>query len=59
MDEPFRRLIEADELITYRYEGFWTAMDTLKDLQRLRSLYDRGDPPWVRVGSGAAGRTAD
>jgi len=47
LEEPFRRLIRADELITYRYEGFWTAMDTLKDLQRLRELHDRGRPPWL------------
>ena len=57
MEEPFRRLIGAEELITYRYEGFWTAMDTLKDLQRLRSLYDRGHPPWVPAANGAAGAT--
>jgi glucose-1-phosphate cytidylyltransferase len=45
--EPFRRLIEADELITYRYPGFWAAMDTLKDLQNLRSLHEGGRPPWA------------
>jgi glucose-1-phosphate cytidylyltransferase len=48
-EEPFRRLIEAGELIAYRYEGFWTAMDTLKDLQSLRSLYDNGRSPWVHA----------
>ena len=45
--EPFRRLIEADELITYRYAGFWTAMDTLKDLEKLRTLHESGRPPWA------------
>ena len=45
--EPFGRLIEADELITYRYSGFWTAMDTLKDLQKLRTLHESGRPPWA------------
>jgi glucose-1-phosphate cytidylyltransferase len=47
LEEPFRRLIEANELITYRYEGFWMAMDTLKDLQNLRSLHEAGRPPWA------------
>jgi glucose-1-phosphate cytidylyltransferase len=47
LEEPFRRLIEADELITYRYQGFWSAMDTLKDLQNLRSIHADGRPPWA------------
>lgn len=44
--EPFSRLIGEDELISYRYEGFWTAMDTFKDKQRLDDLNKTGSPPW-------------
>ena len=44
--EPFRRLIEADELIAYRYDGFWRAMDTLKDKQVLEDLVETGKLPW-------------
>ncbi|MDX2257904.1 MAG: sugar phosphate nucleotidyltransferase [Hyphomicrobiaceae bacterium] len=44
--EPFKRLIEADELIAYRYEGFWRAMDTLKDKQVLEDLVESGKMPW-------------
>jgi len=47
LEEPFRRLIADDELVTYRYEGFWTAVDTLKDLQTLEALYESGRPPWA------------
>jgi glucose-1-phosphate cytidylyltransferase len=47
VQEPFQRLIAARELIAYRYEGFWTALDTLKDLQSLESLHDSGHPPWA------------
>jgi glucose-1-phosphate cytidylyltransferase len=47
VDEPFRRLIAAGELLAYRYEGFWTALDTLKDLQTLEALHDTGHPPWA------------
>ena len=36
-----------DQLITYRHEGFWAPMDTLKDMQTLEALYERGDPPWA------------
>jgi glucose-1-phosphate cytidylyltransferase len=47
VEEPFRRLIKDDQLLAYRYEGFWTAMDTLKDLQSLQALHDSGTPPWA------------
>ena len=35
VEEPFRRLIEADELLAYPHDGFWAPMDTLKDKQLL------------------------
>ena len=44
--EPFYRLIEKEQLISYEYDGFWAAMDTFKDKQVLDELYDKGDPPW-------------
>jgi glucose-1-phosphate cytidylyltransferase len=46
VDQPFKRLIERGELMAYRYEGFWRAMDTLRDRQVLEELIERGDPPW-------------
>jgi glucose-1-phosphate cytidylyltransferase len=46
--EPFQRLIEAGELIAYKYEGFWRAMDTLKDRQILEDMIERGEMPWRR-----------
>jgi glucose-1-phosphate cytidylyltransferase len=45
--EPFRRLIRADELMAYRYRGFWAPMDTLKDVHMLESLWQSGIPPWA------------
>ena len=47
--EPFQRMIEAGELLAYRYEGFWEPMDTIKDKQRLDALAESGDPPWQRA----------
>jgi glucose-1-phosphate cytidylyltransferase len=44
--EPFQRLIEKGELISHRYKGFWTCMDTFKDKQLLDDMYSRGDAPW-------------
>jgi glucose-1-phosphate cytidylyltransferase len=44
--EPFQRLVEAGQLMAYKYEGFWRAMDTLKDRQLLEDMIERGEMPW-------------
>jgi glucose-1-phosphate cytidylyltransferase len=44
--EPFARLIQAGQLMGYKYEGFWRAMDTLKDRQTLEEMVERGETPW-------------
>jgi glucose-1-phosphate cytidylyltransferase len=44
--EPFNRLIEADQLLAYKYEGFWRAMDTLRDKQVLEDMVEKGNMPW-------------
>lgn len=44
--EPFQRLIEKEELISFKYKGFWTCMDTFKDKQLLDDMCSRGDAPW-------------
>lgn len=43
---PFSRLIEADQLLAYRYDGFWRAMDTLRDRQVLEDMAEHGNTPW-------------
>ncbi len=45
--EPFQRLLERKELLAYKYDGFWAAMDTFKDKQALEDIYARGDAPWA------------
>ena len=47
VEAPFQRLVEDGQLITYRYEGFWEPMDTLKEMQHLESLYQAGRAPWA------------
>ncbi len=47
VEEPFQRLIAAEQLLAHRYEGFWAPMDTLKDKQMLDSLADAPCPPWA------------
>lgn len=46
VQEPFTRLIEANALMAYKYEGFWRAMDTLKDRQILEDMVEQGAMPW-------------
>jgi glucose-1-phosphate cytidylyltransferase len=43
--EPFHRLIADEQLIGYRYDGFWASMDTFKDKQYLEEL-NQGAAPW-------------
>ena len=45
--EPFQRLIENKLLMTYRYGGFWHAMDTFKDKITLDRLEAQGKCPWM------------
>jgi glucose-1-phosphate cytidylyltransferase len=52
--EPFKRLIDRGDLMAYRYEGFWRAMDTLRDRQVLEEMIERGDTPW-HLNSSAGG----
>lgn len=52
--EPFARLIEADQLMAYKHEGFWRSMDTLKDRQILEDLVEQGKMPWRRRGGRSA-----
>ena len=44
--EPFRRLIEADQLLAYKHEDFFRSMDTLKDRQILEEMVEQGRMPW-------------
>ena len=44
--DAFQRLLAQNQLLAYRYDGFWQAMDTFRDKQRLDDMYARGDAPW-------------
>jgi glucose-1-phosphate cytidylyltransferase len=47
--EPFNRLIAERQLIAYRHEGFFRAMDTLRDKQALDDMADKANMPWRRL----------
>ena len=44
--QPFERLIAARRLCTLRHDDFWSCMDTYKEMQDLKDMYDRGVRPW-------------
>jgi glucose-1-phosphate cytidylyltransferase len=44
--EPLRTLTSEGQLASYRHEGFWQAMDTLRDRHQLEQLWDSGAAPW-------------
>ena len=43
---PFERLAAASQLMAYRHDGFFFAMDTYRDYQQLNQLWDSGEAPW-------------
>jgi len=44
--EPFQRLIEADQLMAFRHDGFWQSMDTVRDRALLEDLVAKDCMPW-------------
>jgi glucose-1-phosphate cytidylyltransferase len=44
--EPLERLAADGELAAYRHQGFWHAVDTLRDKRFLQEQWDTGRPPW-------------
>jgi glucose-1-phosphate cytidylyltransferase len=46
VEEPFNRLIARDDLVGYKYEGFWSCMDTYKEKQDLDDMHEQGRAMW-------------
>lgn len=44
--EPLERLAQDGELVSYPHDGFFFAMDTYREYQRLNELWASGKPPW-------------
>ncbi len=45
--DVIRRLIERDQVLGYRYDGFWAPMDTVRDWENLEHHVHSGDMPWA------------
>jgi glucose-1-phosphate cytidylyltransferase len=44
--EPLKGLAEDNSLMSYKHEGFWQPMDTLRDKNYLQDLWDEDKAPW-------------
>lgn len=49
VEETFARLIADGELVAHPYDGFFGVMDTIKDRQRLETMYESGQAPWQHL----------
>lgn len=47
VEEPFDRLMREDRLCTMKHAGFWSCMDTYKELQMLHDMHSRDETPWA------------
>ncbi|QMV12971.1 glucose-1-phosphate cytidylyltransferase [Vibrio spartinae] len=43
---PLNQLASDGELMVYEHNGFWQAMDTLRDKNYLENLWETGEAPW-------------
>ena len=45
--EPLEKLTKDGQLNAYKHEGFWRAMDTLRDKIELTQMWSDGTSPWA------------
>lgn len=44
---PMETLAKQGQLMAYRHDGFWMAMDTLRDKRALEEMWDAKKAPWA------------
>ena len=45
--QPLENLAKDMQLVTYKHEGFWKPMDTLRDKSQLEEMIEKGIAPWI------------
>lgn len=43
---PLEKLSKDNQLMSYKHDGFWKCMDTLREKQTLENLWSTGEAPW-------------
>ncbi|MDD2799767.1 MAG: glucose-1-phosphate cytidylyltransferase [Bacteroidales bacterium] len=46
--EPLENLAIDRQLVTYKHDGFWKPMDTLRDKSQLEEMIENGTAPWIK-----------
>jgi glucose-1-phosphate cytidylyltransferase len=44
--QPLERLAADNQLVAFRHEGFFFAMDTYREVLQLNQLWERNEAPW-------------
>lgn len=44
----FRRLAQLQQIAAYRHSGYWTAIETKRDLAEAENLWNAGIAPWIK-----------
>jgi glucose-1-phosphate cytidylyltransferase len=44
--DPLQNLAKDGQLMSFRHQGFWAPMDTLREKHRLQEMWDSGKAPW-------------
>jgi len=47
-DAPMKNLASKQQLMAYKHDGFWQAMDTLRDKNNLEYLCQNNNAPWIK-----------
>ena len=45
--EPMKLLVKKKNLISYKHEGFWQCMDTMRDKKLLEKMIKNNNTPWI------------
>lgn len=45
---PLETLAKSNQLVAYKYKGFWQCMDTMRDKDYLDKLIEKGMAPWMK-----------
>lgn len=43
---PLRNIAALGELAVYNHDGFWTGIDTFKDIENINKIWNSGEIPW-------------
>jgi len=45
--EPFEKTVKDKQMVMYKHEGFWFAVDTYKDYLEINAMFNNNFTPWM------------